>query len=372
MISRATVAAWTALTFFGCEYIEPPTVDLEFPPEGTFVEGDALRIVFSEPVVDSSIRVRVWPDVRDPEGDLPPSAEPLLDVCTVVTSPCGDEGTTLTIVDDGSAALLQLNPTGIGRPDVPLLLEVLAGTESIETGADIGRDRLFDFQFKPAVVVQDPVPFEEGVYLFVSVFDEPIPNVITLMSDVRTNDAGVFWIIGAEADEIDGAAQNTRDPTELYIDTEDTGFVAFAEGTIRENDIGERFVETDRFGIDLQIGPLLIEILGLRFTGIVVKNEETGLDQIQGTLSFENIRLTSDGGQPFVYDAGTTTFVADQVPDDLIPPGTPEMCDDPCGDVPSQCNIPAPWPPPGFCGVPLDVPEGSGEGAIEGSGHGAN
>lgn len=371
MIRQTLSALLLALCISACEYIEPPTVDLEFPPEGTFVEGDPLRIVFSEAVTPSSIRVRVWPDVRDPEGELPAGTAPLVDVCTIASSPCDDEGTTLTVEDGGETALLVLNPAGIGRPDVPLLLEVLSGAESVETGADIGRSELFDFQFKPAEVVQDPVPFEEGVYLFVSVFDEPIPNVITLMSDVRTNDAGVFWIVGAEADEIDGAAQNTRDPAELYIDTEDTGFVAFAEGTIRENDAGERFVETDRFGIDLQIGPLLIEILGLRFTGIVVKSSDTGLDQIQGTLSFEKIRLTSDGGQPFEYDSGTTTFIADQVPDDLIPAGTPDMCDAPCGDVPSQCDVPSLWPPPGFCGVPLDMLEGSGEGALDGSGDGA-
>ena len=366
---RSFCVVLALLTWGACEYIEPPTVDLEFPPEGTFVEGDALRIVFSEPVDVETIRVRVWPDVRDPEGDLPSTAEPLLDVCTVETSPCGDEGTTLVVEDGGVSALLQLNPEGIGRPDVPLLLEVLSGARSSDNGTDIGQTHLFDFQFKPAEVIQDPVPFEQGTYLFVSVFDEPIPNVITLMSDVRTNDRGVFWILGAESDEIEGATQSTRDPAELYIDTEDTGFVAFAEGTIRENDIGERFVETDRFNIDLRIGPLLIEILGLRFTGIVVKNEDTGLDQIQGTLSFENIRLTADGGDPFLYDSGTTTFIADQVPDDLIPPGTPEMCESPCGAVPSQCDPPPPWPPPGFCGVPHEEEtEGSGEGALEGSG----
>jgi hypothetical protein len=271
--------------------------------------------------------------------------------------------------EDASAALLVLNPEGIGRPDVPLLLEVLAGAQSTENGTDIGQTHFFDFQFKPAEVVHDPVPFEQGTYLFVSVFDEPIRNVITLMSDVRTNDRGVFWILGAESDEIEGAAQNTRDPAELFIDTEDSGFVAFAEGTIRENEIGERFVETERFAINLTIGPLLIEILGLRFTGIIVKNDETGRDQIQGTLSFENVQLTADGGDPFLYDSGTTTFIADQVPDELIAPGTPEMCESPCGSVPSQCDPPPPWPPPGFCGVPYDdVPEGSGEEEFEGSG----
>ena len=353
----------------GCEYIEPPTVELQFPPEGTFVEGDALRIVFSEPVAGDSIRVRVWPDLRDPEGDLPSDAEPLVSVCTAATSPCDDEGTILTLEDNGAAALLQLNPDGIGRPDVPLLLEVLSGARSAENDSEIGDAHFFDFQFKPAVVVHDPVPFEQGTYLFVSVFGEPIPNVITLMSDVRTNDRGVFWILGAESDEIDGALQITRDPAELFIDVEDTGFVVFAEGTIRENEIGERFVETERFAIELRIGPLLIEILGLRFTGIVVKNTETGLDQLQGTLSFENIQLTADGGDPYLYDSGTTTFIADQVPEELIPPGTPEMCDSPCGAVPSQCDPPPPWPPQGFCGVPYDdAAEGSGEGALEGSG----
>lgn len=353
----------------GCEeYVEPPLVDLDFPPEGTFIEGDSLALTFTEAIEPETLKVRVWRDQRNIEGEMPPDAVPLLDVCTVDTSPCDDQGSAVRVADDGMTAEIVLDPEGIGKPDVPLLVEVLAGLRSVETGADLGSARIFDFQFKPAVVQEDPVPFEEGIYLFVSVFDEPIPNVITLMSDVRVTADGRFYIVGAESDEIAGAAQNTRDPEELFIDDTDQGFVVFAVGRIRENDRGERFMETETFEIQLRLlEDLIIQILGLRFTGIVVKNEDTGLDQIQGTLSFEGITLRRGENPPFTYAAGTTTFVADQVPAEHVPEGTPDMCENPCGIVPGQCEPPSPWPPEGVC----DDGEGSGEGALEGSGEGS-
>lgn len=359
-LSPLPAAALLALLVGACEeYVAPPDVDLDFPPEGTFIEGQSLVLSFTEPIEPDSLRVRIWPDRRDVEGQLPSNITPLLDVCTVATSPCDTEGSTLFVDDDGMRAELALNPEGIGKPDVPLLVEVLPGLVSVQTRANLGRSRMFDFQFKPAVVAEDPVPFEEGIYLFVSVFDEPIPNVITLMSDVRVTNDGRIYIVGAESDEIAGAAQNTRDPAELFIDVSDQGFVVFAEGRIRENARAERFIETNTFEIQLKLGPLRIEIFGLRFTGIVVKHGETGGDQIQGTLSFEGIRLSTDGNPPFTYAPGTTTFIADQVPDDLVPPGTPDMCESPCGSVPGQCFPPEGWPPDGLCDDETEPTEGS-------------
>ena len=344
-----------ALALGACVYEEPLDVDLIFPPEGTFIEGDDLVLEFTTPVDPDTLVVSVWHDDRDVENELPSSATPIISLCSIDESPCA-AGTpsevALRVTDDRLTAHLTLDSAGVGKPDVPLLLEVHAGLSGDE-GGELGRSRIFDFQFKPDEVVEDPVSFEEGIYLIVSVFDEPLPNVITLVSDIQTTPDGRVLIAGAEADEIEGAAQNTRDPEELFIDETDQGFVIFAEGRIRENDRGERFIETGSFGVDLHLGPLLIEIIGLRFTGIVLKNSGTGLDQIQGTLSFEGIQLSNDGGDPFVYDPGTTTFIADQVPAQQIPPGTPEICGLPCGSVITQCDPPAPFPPEGFC-EPLD------------------
>jgi len=346
--ARLAALVGSVAAFGACEYVEPVDARLRFPAEGTFIEGDPLVIDFTMPIEPSSLAVTIWNDARDLEGELPSDATPLLDRCTLAACPAPNR---LTVADDRMSATLVVDPAGAGKPDVPLLIEVHAGLEG-ENGASKGASRIQDFQFKPAIVLEEAVPFEEGIYLFVSEFSEPVPNVITLMSDVRTNDRGRFLIVGAESDEIEGAAQNTRDPKELFIDVTDMGFVAIAFGQIRRNDLDQRFVETETFSINLRLGPMGVDIFGLRFTGIVVKHPDTGLDRIQGTLSYEGITLTNGNRPPFTYAAGTTTFIADQVPAEDVPEGTPDICDNPCGAVPSQCDVPAVWPPEGFCGVP--------------------
>ncbi|MCB9532145.1 MAG: hypothetical protein H6700_10300 [Myxococcales bacterium] len=348
MRSTLTTLAPAFVLLLGCEYVEPPSVDLTVPEGGTFVEGQPLVFRFSEPIDPASVVIDVWADERDLEGELPADATPLLAGCTATA--CTPPNV-LTIADDHLSAELSLDPAGIGKPDVPLLAEVQPGLVG-DAGAATGHSSIFDFQFKPAEISEDAVPFEEGIYLVVSEFEQPIPNVLTLMSHVLVSERGEFLIVGAESDEIEGAAQNTRDPSELFIDTTEQGFVAFAKGRIRQNDAGERFVETETFEITLRLAGLQIQIFGLRFTGIVVKNPETNLDQLQGTLSFEGIALSAGDNDPFVYDAGTSVFIADQVPAELVPPGTPDICTAPCGDVPGQCEVPEVWPPPGFCGVP--------------------
>lgn len=333
------------------EYVAPPDLELDFPPEGTFIEGDPLALSFSEPIDPSTLRVRVWSDKRDRDGILPGDLAPLLDNCTVAASPCDGEGSTLVVADDGMSATLVLSNEGIGKPDVPLLLEVLPGLRSAETRVTVARARIFDFQFKPAEVNEEPVPFEEGEYLFVSVFTEPLPNVITLISDVQTTDDGRFYIVGAEGDNYPDTDQSTTNPDDLFIDETDQGFVIFAVGTIRQNDREERFVETDRFDVRLLLLDFDIRISGMRFTGVVVKNQDTGRDQIRGTLSYESLRLlnANTGRQLFEYAAATTTFVADQIPAEKHIDGTPSMCGDPCGTVIAQCEIPEVWPPEGVC-----------------------
>lgn len=371
-----TLVALTALGGFGLvigceEYEHPPSAELDFPPEGTFIEGDLLAITFNEPIETDSLSVAIWRDTRNLEGELPADDVALVAGCTVASSPCDDQGTTVLVEDDGLTATVQLDPAGIGKPDVPLLVEIEPGLRSRATGATLNRSRLYDFQFKPAEVAEDPVPFEEGIYLFLAEFDEPIPNVLTLIADTQVTSDGRFMIVGAEADEIDGAAQNTQDPEELYIDTGVQAFVVFAEGTIRQNEAGERFVETTKFDIELNLASIVVALKGLRITGIVIKHPDTGRDRIQGTLSYEAIELSNGSNEPFRYPSGTTTFNADWIPPEVIPEGNPEICGEPCGIVPIQCNPPADFPPAGYCDDEEGSGEGDGSGLGEGSGDGA-
>lgn len=361
------IALLSLLIAAGCEeYMAPPEPSLNAPPNGTFRANELLDLQFQAPIVPETLAVSVYNDTRTGERELPEDAVPILANCTLATSPCDEEGTTLTIADDGMSAALYLNPEGIGKPDVPLLVQIEPGLEDAQTGGVLTYPQFFNFQFTPEDNTQDPVEFQGGTYVVVAEFEKPIANVLTLLADMNVTEDNRFVLVGAEADEFEGADQNTRDPEELYVDVSEQAFVVFAEGRIRQNDAGERFIETNEFTVTLSLGAITVALSGLKIDGKVEQHPVYNNDQLVGTLSYQAIEIDF-GFKVVPYEAGNTTFDASQIPDGLDPPGMPAICGEPCGIVPIQCNVPEEFPPPGFCDDGT-VPDGSGDGAIEGSG----
>lgn len=356
---RRTVAAVALLAFVasGCEYQPPPEGGVVAPETGTFFAGDPIELAFTTPIKPESLAVRVWPDVRDIENELPDDAVPLLDRCTLAASPC-EGGVELTLSDDRMSATLILPVEGLGKPDVPLLVEILEGLVDDE-GATSGRGFLFDVQFKPAdarcfVPITDedgnvpPFDFTAGHYLIVGTTTEPLPTVLTLLTHIAVLPDGRMAITGAEGDEISSEfPRNTRNPEELMVDTTDQGFVIFATGLVRAAN-GEIFFETCPFEVNLRVGPIVVILAETRITGKIVKDDR-GFDFISGTLSFAGVTLDT-GSLVTEYEAGSTTFTGDYIPPDVVPEGTPHVCDAPCGAVEQQCTPPEPFPPlPEFC-----------------------
>jgi len=352
---RSFLVTLLSLFLIACvEYEAPPEVQIEQPADGIYRTGDPITLLFSEPVRRGTFGIRVWQGERDIELDLL-ATSPLLHTCGLSESPCGDA--TLAMADDRMSATILLDSEGLGQPDVPLALEVVAGLTN-----DLGSDRIapawFDFQFKPNDAdIPDPVEpieFEDGVYMIVAVIDEPLPTVISLMSHFIATEDGRIAMVGAEADELGDAPRNTKDPEQLEIDVSDQGFAVFAEGTIRENEDG-RFIATDPFPIRVTLGPIVVDLTGVRFNGFLLPGED-GHENIEGTLSFETLILDTGVGDPFEYEASSTTFCANFVPPELVPEGTPEICGDQCGGaVGGTCLPPEGFPLNGICD------EGSGE-----------
>ncbi len=361
---KAALALVLLIGTAGCEeYLAPPEPRLNAPPNGTFKANELLDLRFETPIVPETLIVSVYNDTRNVERELPSDSVPILANCTVATSPCDAEGTTLTVAEDGLSAALYLNPEGIGKPDVPLLVQIEPGLEDAQTGGVLNYPEFFNFQFTPEEVTLEPVAFQSGHYVVVAEFEVPIKNVLSLLSDLSVTDDNRFVLIGAEADNFEGTNQNTRDAADMYVDVSDMGFVAFAEGRIRQNDRGERFVETGEFSVTLRLGPITVALSGLKIDAKVVQHPVYNNDQLVGTLSYQAIEIDF-GANVTSYPAGGTTFDASQIPEGDVPEGTPTICGNPCGSVPDQCVPPADFPPVGFC----DDGESDGSGDLEGSG----
>jgi hypothetical protein len=336
-----------------CEaYDPPPEVTLLQPAEGSFFSGDPITLQFSKAIDPASLQVRIWSNTFDDENRLITTSPPLLDTCTPQTSPCGNNA--LTVAPDNLSAQLALDPDTLGKPDIPLVLQV---TESLRdpAGNQRGVDAEFSFVFKPRPDPDacDPiVAFESGAYALIGSTTEPVPVTLRLISTVTAQPNGEFVIAGAQARLKDGAPDASTDPADMNIDDTSSGFTIFVRGRICGRD-GVRFIETDPFVVQLSLATIGIEMRGTRLTGQVVTDPDTGKDRLDTLLSYTNLTLTL-GKRPTEYDAGNAPILGDWIDTPSIPPGTPNACDDICGAVAplGTCEPPADFPGEGFCAAP--------------------
>lgn len=341
-MSHATLAVLVALA--GCTYDPPPEVTIDQPEGGAFLAGDPIRLRFSELISPDSLAIRIWPSERDIEGELPAGTAPLLDTCRLADAPCGDAD--LTLAEDGASAELLLARDTLGAPGLPLLLEVTRELTDLG-GSSRGVPAWFDVQFSPRREPNtEPVDFDDGVYVIVAEIDDPVPAVITLVTDIVVIPDGSLALAAAEGDPIGDAPKNTRDPSEIDVDTTDNGFALHIWGFVQQRD-GARFIDTDPIDVSLSLGVVLV-IRDVRVTGTIVRDDESGSDRIDGTVSFSGITL-NPGESEANYPAGNTSFTADRAPDALVPEGTPRVCGDLCGGVTAQCEPPFDFPGDAMC-----------------------
>lgn len=332
----------------GCEYNAPPEVSLELQADGTIPSGEPISMLFSEPIEAGSLALRLLPAERDIEKELVPGVEPVLGRCDVASSPC--EGAALAVADDGMSATLTL-PDGLAPLGSPLVLEVAAGL-SDRDGAAWTIPVLRDFQISPSGGGNgEPVAFEPGHYVLLAETTQPIPAVIRIIADIKVLEDGTFRLAGGKGKPLDGKPRNTINPDEFTLDTGEEGFGVFVSGQMTSQD-GQRFLETEPFEVDLVVLGIPLEMTGLQLTGTASKDPDTGMDALDGTLSFEKL-LIYFGATPTEFgrdQVPPVPFVARRIPDEKVSEGAPEVCaDDPCGAVTAQCAPPEGFPGDGIC-----------------------
>ena len=343
------------LLFFAgaCVYNPPPAIELNRPADGAYVQGDSVVLKFSEVIEADSLKVRVWSGERDIENEIPADSEPLLELCAPMDSPCGS--TEFTVAEDGLSAELVFDPEGLGKADVPMILEVASGLQSID-GAETGVSYFYDFQFRPDLTNQgESVEFQDGHYLLIAKTDKPVPNVvITIAAHMKALEDGQMALAGVRMDPIEGAPEGTEDLSELVVNTDYDGFGIFTTGTVALNE-GERFLESDFFEVSLKLGPITIDIQNMRLTGGKIEtNPDTGLDEISGTLSYETMLFSTGNSEPFEYEGDSTSFYANRIADEEVPAGVSDMCEEQCGAATAQCDPPQNFPDPEFCSEASD------------------
>ena len=336
----------------GCDlaYNSPPVIELVPSDEGGYKVGDDLVLSFSEPVQTDSLSVRIWYAKRDIEGELDVTREPLLDLCGGVEGDC--DGAELKVADDRLSATLVLPEEGLGEPDVPMTLEVLSGLLD-DAGHPTGISSFFDFQFLPSFeATGNTVSFNEGFFVIGASINEPIQGVnLKLIGEIIADDSGRIAIAMGDADPIGDAPKNTMDPSTLEMDKTDQGYGVHAMGALVEVENGDRFLETEKFAVNIRIDNLQIVLQGLMLSAKIVDMGDEG-ELLDGTLTYQNLDLINKVDDKLIhsYEGGNpVTFQGRSIPSELVPEGAPTVCDEPCGGLTAQCEPPEEFPEEGMC-----------------------
>jgi hypothetical protein len=328
-------------------YDSPPRATIVLPQNGAWKEGEPVVMEFSEPIKVETLVMRLWPDNRDLEGKLKPDTVPFVKECRVGS--CGDVEVTLS--EDRMTLQLVLPAETIGKAGPPILLELLSGLED-DDGNPTGASPLFTLQYRSALSCdgQEMVPFDSGTYILGASVTKPLPAILTLISDVKVTDDGAFALAGAEGDEFPGFAKNTLNPDELFVDTTDLGWALFVQGQVCLRG-GQRLLQTTVFDVRIPLGDITVILERVRLVAEIKKDEASGKDKIEGTLSFESAQLVR-GARVTKLDGGNTPLVGVFVPPEKRPEGTPDLCTNVCGAVTGLCEPPMDFPEPKICAVP--------------------
>lgn len=370
---RATRTA--LLSLFGlafvaaCTYNPPPEVTLVAPPNNTFAITEPIVLQFSEAIEPESLEIRIWPGARDLfdiERERLPDVEPLVEGCTLATSPCGDDGGVELVLRAQDEAHILVTEGALGDYGEPLQLEIL-GTLSDNDGRRKKVSFFFDFQVVREAWVpggdtsgggdaslDEPLEVGNGYYLFFAEFNLDGLELAqqffsSLAVDQETGDF-LFILVDADPNEAMGAIDNTSKPEELVMDFGMEGFVFTAWGRVTRTDTGLEY-ETVPVNLAQNIAGIQFELQNIVLRGRVVQDEETGLWEWDGTMAVTGVVLTV-GNKETVYPENFSNISLRELTPEQVPEDIPEICEaDICDRVEGGCDLPpdTSWPPPQYC-----------------------
>ena len=345
ILAALLLALLTFCMSSGCleTYDSPPESYIELPAEGAFSSGKSVTVFFSEPIDVSTLRLQVWPNSLNKEREFPESLEPVIPSCK--PSDCGEQ-LKVTLADDAMSMDLEFDPRSLGRPGETVILELMEGLEDT-SGNDTGAPQRhpMSFRFDDTVRInQQNVVFDNGVYVLVGGIKKPIPATFNFVGEVRVSEEGYFAMAVSEATHIEGAPRNTSNPDELYFNDNPEAFATHITGFVF-NSGTERLIVTDPVEISISISGINATLKGVRLNGKIIRNQLTGKDRIESSLSYEEMVVTL-GRNTQTYDADTTPLNGDWTEPARVPEGSPMVCDSPCGYIVSEgrCDLPDGFP----------------------------
>ncbi|HRE89798.1 MAG TPA: hypothetical protein PK095_11740 [Myxococcota bacterium] len=355
MISNRLAAflsvALTASSLLGCdEYDPPPEAKLVQPTVGFWTSETPIEVRFTEAIDPSSLVITIWPSEVDIEGNFRPDVRPVIEACSLATSPCN--GLILELNESATMATLTQNEVFAEREGTPMTMEIHAGLKDTK-----GRTRkvptFYDFQINPQCGNQPvDIELETGVISLAADL-QVLPIWLQMFLDFAVDkDTGRFTVAGTFARVNPGEATNENDPALMFADISDVGWAVTFTGCLVKQPDGSYFLQSDPFDVSITV----LNIIPVTLTGFQVQGTikpggaPDGRDFASGTLSTSG---GSFGDPPNAVEPITTAWDGFGLTADQIVPGLPRVCEEsPCAELDAaggDCQIPDGFDPGPVC-----------------------
>lgn len=368
--SAAVLAMCLAPAFqAGCDdYDPPPEASLVQPTVGFWTSESPIEITFTEAIDPATLSITIWPGDKDIEGNFRPDVKPLVEHCTLATSPCG--ALTLSLDEPAKKATLTQNGAFDDRIGTPLVLQIEKGL-SDPSGRERKVDTDFDFQINPRCGNEPiDIDLESGVLTLVANL-QVLPIWLHMMLDVAIDaDTGKVVIVGTFArvdkDREPALPTNYPYPDGHLPELSDTGWAVTFTGCLVDQHDGTFFLQSDPFDVNITVlNTIPVTLNGFQVQGTLVPAGGVladcadfpgvceGRDKGSGTLSTSGGRF---GDPPTEVDPITTAWSGYGFTDLELAafPGLPRVCAEaPCtvmDENGGDCQLPDPWDPGDVCG----------------------
>lgn len=343
-------------------YDPPPTTTLLQAPTGVWTKKTPLIVRFSEPIVSDSLAVTVWPHEVDAEGNIRPGIHPVVEDCTLDTSPCG---TFVMTLDDARTKLtIEVNDTFAALEGIPLILVVHEGLRDAA-----GRTRKvadwFDFQISPAPLVIDDnstgpvcgapptgIALQTGVVSLTADL-QVLPVWLHLYMDMAIDrTTGVTTVVASFAKVHQGLPTNYNHPDGFELPLDIAGWAVTFDGCVTAQPDGTFFFQSEPFDVHIVVlNTIPVVLAGFQVQGTLDPGaQDDGRDFASGTLSTTG---GSFGDPPNDVEPITTAWDGFSFTTAELPEGLPLTCvAEPCAAMDAEggdCQLESPWSPGDVC-----------------------
>lgn len=353
MLRQSTLlaAALAVSALAACDtYDPPPRAGLLQPADGRWTKNTPLVFDFSEAIDPDTLVVSVWPYSVDPEGNFRPEARPIVEGCSLATSPCGTFA--MTINDSHDRVVIEFNDTFDDYEGVPLVLVVHEGLRDPAGRTRKVADR-YDFQVSPLCGAEPiDIDLQTGVISLTANL-QVLPIWLHLYMDVAIDpDTGTAVVVASFARVGEGLPTNYNHPDGFEPAIDSTGWTVTFTACLIDRKNGTFFMQSDPFDVNIVVlNTIPVTLEGFQVQGTIAPGSEAeGRDFASGTLSTTG---GSFGDPPNVVDPITSNWDGFSFLASEIPEGLPRVCADaPCAtmdEVGGDCQLPTPWVPGAVC-----------------------